>query len=278
MLITFNQEEYEKLNDNSYYSEKRRLQIELLKLQEDVIKKNRRLCVVFEGRDTAGKSSTSKFFTQYLIPKNFSYVNLGVPTEWESNHWFERWENVIPKHKQIAFLDRSWYTRALTEPVMGYCSETQYKDFMQEVLPWEQKLQGEGVEIIKFYFSISKAQQAKRIKARKYSELKYWKFSTNDEHMVSKWDTFTLYKDQMFKSTATQSSPWIVINANNKMIARLTALRFLLNQTEYDHKKLLKPLTWSKAINNYKVNIDGIEFDRLSYEQYAVLSKYSDDD
>ena len=161
---------------------------------------------------------------------------------------------------------------------MGYCSETQYKDFMQEVLPWEQKLQAEGVEIIKFYFSISKAQQAKRIKARKYSELKYWKFSTNDEYMVSKWDTFTLYKDQMFKSTATQSSPWIVINANNKMIARLTALRFLLNQTEYDYKKLLKPLTWSKAINNYKVNIDGIEFDRLSYEQYKVLSKYSDDD
>ena len=249
-----------------------------MKLQEDVIKKNRRLCVVFEGGDTAGKSSTSKFFTQYLIPKNFSYVNLGVPSEWESNHWFERWENIIPKHKQIAFLDRSWYTRALTEPVMGYCSETQYKDFMQEVLPWEQKLQAEGVEIIKFYFSISKAQQAKRIKARKYSELKYWKFSTNDEHMISKWDTFTLYKDQMFKSTATQSSPWVVINANNKMIARLTALRFLLNQTEYDYKKLLKPLTWSKSINNYKVNIDGIEFDRLSYEQYKVFSKYSDDD
>ena len=119
MLITFDQEEYEKLNDNSYYSEKRRLQIELLKLQEDVIKKSRRLCVVFEGRDTAGKSSTSKFFTQYLIPKNFSYVNLGVPTEWESNHWFERWENVIPKHKQIAFLDRSWFTRASNGLLLG---------------------------------------------------------------------------------------------------------------------------------------------------------------
>ena len=108
--------------------------------------------------------------------------------------------------------------------------------------------------------------------------MKYWKFSTNDERMVSKWDTFTLYKDQMFKSTATKSSPWVIINANNKMIARLTALRFLLNQTEYDYKKLLKPLTWSRSINNYKVTIDGIEFDRLSYEQYKVLSKYSDDD
>ena len=107
MLISFDQKEYEKLDDNSYRLEKRRLQIELLKLQEDVIKNNRKVCIVFEGRDTAGKSSASKFFTQYLIPKNFNYVNLGIPSEWESSHWFERWEKVIPKAKEISFLDRS---------------------------------------------------------------------------------------------------------------------------------------------------------------------------
>ena len=156
MLITFDQKEYEKLDDNSYRLEKRRLQIELLKLLEDVIKNNRKVCIVFEGRDTAGKSSASKFFTQYLIPKNFSYVNLGIPSAWESSNWFERWEKVIPKQKEISFLDRSWYTRALTEPVMGYCSERQYREFMQEVLPWEQKLQQDGVELIKFYFVVKK--------------------------------------------------------------------------------------------------------------------------
>ena len=277
MLITFDQKEYQKLNDKSYQLEKRRLLIELLKLQEDVIKNNRRLCIIFEGRDTAGKSSTFQFFSQYLIPKNFAYVNLGIPTKWESSHWFKRWEKVIPKKGEIAFLDRSWYTRALTEPVMGYCTEKQYIDFMEKVIPWEEKLIYEGVEIIKFYFSLSKDQQKRRMKARKKSELKYWKLSPNDERIVTKWDAFTLYKEQMFEKTSPSFSPWIAINANNKMIARLTALRFILNQVPYENKKLLKPLAWTKKINNYKATLEGIEFDNLSFEQYKILTKYSDD-
>ena len=277
MLITFDQKEYQKLNDKSYQLEKRRLLIELLKLQEDVIKNNRRLCIIFEGRDTAGKSSTFQFFSQYLIPKNFAYVNLGIPTKWESSHWFKRWKKVIPKKGEIAFLDRSWYTRALTEPVMGYCTEKQYIDFMEKVIPWEEKLIYEGVEIIKFYFSLSKDQQKRRMKARKKSELKYWKLSPNDERIVTKWDAFTLYKEQMFERTSPSFSPWIAINANNKMIARLTALRFILNQVPYENKKLLKPLAWTKKINNYKATLEGIEFDNLSFEQYKILTKYSDD-
>ena len=104
MLISFDQKEYQKLNDKSYQLEKRRLQIELLKLQEDVIKNKRRICIVFEGRDTAGKSSAFKFFAQYLIPKNFQYVNLGIPTKWESSHWFQRWKKVIPKKGESLFL------------------------------------------------------------------------------------------------------------------------------------------------------------------------------
>jgi polyphosphate kinase 2 len=277
MLISFDQKEYQKLNDKSYQLEKRRLQIELLKLQEDVIENNRRICIVFEGRDTAGKSSAFKFFAQYLSPKNFQYVNLGIPTKWESSHWFQRWNKVIPKKGEIAFLDRSWYTRALTEPVMGYCNEKQYRDFMGRVIPWEESLINEGVEIIKFYFSLSQDQQIRRMKARKNSELKYWKLSPNDERIVTKWDAFTLYKEQMFHKTSPASSPWIAINANNKMIARLSALRFLLNQTEYEKKKLLKPLTWSKKINNYKVNLEGVEFNNLDYDQYMILTKYTDD-
>ena len=112
----------------------------------------------------------------------------------------------------------------------------------------------------------------------KQSELKYWKLSPNDERIVTKWDAFTLYKEQMFEQTSSSSSPWIAINANNKMIARLSALRFLLNQTEYENKKLLTPLTWSKKINNYKVLLEGVEFKNLDYDQYKVLSKYMDDE
>ena len=278
MLVSFDQKEYQKLNDKSYQLEKRRLQIELLKLQEDVIKNKRRICIVFEGRDTAGKSSAFKFFAQYLIPKNFKYVNLGIPTKWESSHWFQRWSKILPKKGEIAFLDRSWYTRALTEPVMGYCNEKQYRDFMGRVIPWEEAMQEEGIEIIKFYFSLSRDQQKRRMKARKQSELKYWKLSPNDERIVTKWDAFTLYKDQMFERTSPESSPWIKINANNKMIARLTALRFLLNQTLYENKKLLKPLTWSLKINNYKVLLEGVEFNNLNYDQYMILTKYMDDE
>jgi len=149
---------------------------------------------------------------------------------------------------------------------------------MGRVVPWEQALKEEGVEIIKFYFSLSKDQQAKRMRARKHSELKYWKLSTNDERIVTKWDAFTLYKQQMFERTSPELSPWIVINANNKMIARLTALRYLLNQMEYQDKKLLKPFVWTRNINNYKVTLEGVEFTNLDYAQFMLLSKYSDDE
>jgi len=278
MRITeLDQREYKKLDDKAYSLEKRRLQIELLKLQEDVIKNKRKLCVIFEGRDTAGKSSAIKLFSEYLIPKNFKYVHLGIPTKWESSHWFQRWEKVLPNEGEIAFLDRSWYTRSVIEPVMGYCSENQYKYFMSKVNSWEDKIIDDGTEIIKFYFSLSKDQQERRIHARELSELKYWKLSENDKKIMNKWDIFTLYKDRMFKKTGRENSPWVIINSNNKMIARLTALRYFLNKTDYENKKLLKPLKWSENIANYSAKIEGVRFENLNYDQYMILTKYSDD-
>lgn len=278
MRITeLDQREYKKLDDKAYSLEKRRLQIELLKLQEDVIKNNRKLCVIFEGRDTAGKSSAIKLFSEYLIPKNFKYVHLGIPTKWESSHWFQRWEKVLPHNGEIAFLDRSWYTRSIIEPVMGYCTENQYKYFMSKVNKWEDNLIKNGTEIIKFYFSLSKDQQERRINARELSELKYWKLSENDKKIMDKWDVFTLYKDRMFKKTGRDNSPWVIINSNNKMIARLTALRYFLNKTDYENKKLLKPLKWSENIANYTAKIEGVRFENLNYDQYKILTKYSDD-
>lgn len=278
MRITeLDQREYKKLDDKAYSLEKRRLQIELLKLQEDVIKNKRKLCVIFEGRDTAGKSSAIKLFSEYLIPKNFKYVHLGIPTKWESSHWFQRWEKVLPSEGEIAFLDRSWYTRSVIEPVMGYCTENQYKYFMSKVNSWEDKIIDDGTEIIKFYFSLSKDQQERRIHARELSELKYWKLSENDKKIMNKWDIFTLYKDRMFKKTGRDNSPWVIINSNNKMIARLTALRYFLNKTDYENKKLLKPLKWSENIANYSAKIEGVRFENLNYDQYMILTKYSDD-
>jgi len=278
MRITeLDQREYKKLDDKAYSLEKRRLQIELLKLQEDVIKNKRKLCVIFEGRDTAGKSSAIKLFSEYLIPKNFKYVHLGIPTKWESSHWFQRWEKVLPSEGEIAFLDRSWYTRSVIEPVMGYCTENQYKYFMSKVNSWEDKIIDDGTEIIKFYFSLSKDQQERRIHARELSELKYWKLSENDKKIMNKWDIFTLYKDRMFKKTGRDNSPWVIINSNNKMIARLTALRYFLNKTDYENKKLLKPLKWAENIANYSAKIEGVRFENLNYDQYMILTKYSDD-
>ena len=276
-LISLDQSEYNKLGTKAYALEKRRLQIELLKLQEDVIKNNRKICIVFEGRDTAGKSSAIKFFSEYLRPTNFKYVQLGIPTKWESSHWFQRWEKVLPKQGEISFLDRSWYTRAITEPIMGYCSEHQYRTFMKRVNKWEENLIENGVELIKFYFSLSKDQQERRMHARKNSQLKYWKLSKNDEKIVTKWDAFTLYKEQMFNKTGTEISPWVSINSNNKMIGRLTSLRYLLIKTDYENKKILKPAKYSESLSNYSATIEGVKFENLSYEQFMIITKYSDD-
>lgn len=276
-LISLDQSEYNKLSAKAYALEKRRLQIELLKLQEDVIKNNRRICIVFEGRDTAGKSSAIKFFSEYLRPTNFKYVQLGIPTKWESSHWFQRWEKVLPKQGEISFLDRSWYTRAITEPIMGYCSEHQYRTFMKRVNEWEENLIKNGVELIKFYFSLSKDQQERRMHARKNSQLKYWKLSKNDEKIVTKWDAFTLYKEQMFDKTGTEISPWVSINSNNKMIGRLTSLRYFLIKTDYENKKILKPAKYSESLSNYSATIEGVKFENLSYEQFMIITKYSDD-
>jgi len=277
MITEFNLGEYKSLDSKTYTLEKRRLQIEMLKFQEDVIKNKRKVCIVFEGRDTAGKSSTIKFFSEHLRPAHYRYISLGIPTKWESSHWFQRWSKPMPKSGEICFFDRSWYTRALTEPVMGYCSKKQYLAFMDRVIPWELDLKKQGYEIIKFYFSLNQDQQKKRMKARKSSELKYWKLSENDERIVDKWDAFTLYKMQMFEKTSVEESPWVVINSNNKMVARISALRYFITNQIYENKKLYKPLAWTRKLSHYNVTIEGVNFDKLDYEQFKILSKYSDE-
>ncbi len=275
-VFEYNFEQYKSLSPDLYRKEKYNLQVELLKLQEDVIKKKRKIAICFEGRDTAGKSSTINFFSEHLIPSNFNYVHLGIPTKKERKNWFERYETYLPNKGQIVLFDRSWYTRALTEPTLGYCSKKQYEEFMTKVNKWEKSLVKQGTELVKFYFSIDKDQQKRRINARKNSKLKYWKLSESDKLMVNKWDVFTLYKNQMFDLTSTDYAPWVVINANNKMIARLSALRYILNNLTYDEKLSLKPPKWGEDLGNYSLYIEGVLFENLTYEQFKILAPFSD--
>jgi polyphosphate kinase len=224
------------ISGKKYEKEKFDLQVELLKMQEWVMKTGARVAIVFEGRDAAGKGSTISRFTEYLNPKGFKVVALGVPTPEERKDWLGRYEKYLPTDGQIVFFDRSWYNRAVVEPAMGYCSEEEYSNFMNTVVDWEEDQIKNGLILIKIWFSISKEKQLLRFEFRKTSPLKYWKFSPNDAKVISKWDVISNYKNQMFSRTSSSKSPWVIINSNDKKIGRLNAMRYVLNAIDYDDK------------------------------------------
>ena len=272
-MIEFDIPDYKRINEELYEKEKRKLLIELVKLQNWIIKSKRKIALVFEGRDTAGKTGSISVLTKYLIPDHCKLVALGKPTEKESKKWFKRYEKHMPNEGEIVFFDRSWYTRATVEITMGYCSNKQYANFMKKVIPWEKEYIDDGLILIKFYLSIQKLQQNKRFNERKTDPLKTWKLSANDLKIAEKWDIFSFFKDQMFKLTSTDKVPWVIINANNKMVARLSALRYLLNEIDYDNKKLSRPTAWEGKINNYRITHKDVEFSNLSYLQFKTLEK-----
>jgi polyphosphate kinase 2 len=219
-----------------YESEKYQIQVELLKLQEWVVKNNKKVAIVFEGRDSAGKGSTIKRFTEYLNPKGFKIVALGLPTEEDKKNWFGRYERYLPEAGEIVFFDRSWYNKAVVEPAMGYCTEEEYKEFMNKVNDWESELIKNGTILIKLWFSITQDKQIERFELRKQSPLKYWKFSPNDAKVLDKWEIISNFKNQMFAKTSTKTSPWVIINSNDKKIGRLNAMRYVLSTIDYDDK------------------------------------------
>jgi len=240
------------LTKRKYEEEKYDIQIELLKLQEWVVKNGERIAIVFEGRDSAGKGSTIKRFTEYLNPKHYRVVALGLPTEEEKKNWFGRYEKYLPKPGEIVFFDRSWYNRAVVEPSMGYCTEEQYIEFMENVNSWEDKLSRQGVTVIKLWFSITKEKQELRFQLRQTSPLKYWKFSPNDAKVIDKWDIITKYKNQMFNKTSTNRNPWVIINSNDKKIGRLNAMRYVLSLFDYDGKNDEMSKYFTEVVNVLK--------------------------
>ena len=276
-MLEYDIAEYSQINPDLYRRELRKLQAEFLKLQRWVIQEKKKIAIVFEGRDTAGKTGSISVLSKYLIPEHVRLVKLGIPTKRESQHWFSRYEKHMPNVGEIVFFDRSWYTRALTEITMNYCSERQYKYFMKNVLSWENEFSKENIEIVKIYLSVKKDIQKKRFEKRKNSPLIFWKFSENDLKIADRWDAFTFYKNQMFATTSSEKSPWVVINANTKMVASLNSLRYILEKFEYPEKNIPKPKKWSKGMNIYNLKINGVKFENLSYDQFKVLSSFSDE-
>ena len=187
-----------KMSKKEFKKLKKPLQIELLKLQEWLKRKNKKLVILFEGRDAAGKGSAIKVITEFLDPKWFKVSMFDIPTEDEKQDWFKRYIKKLPKPGHITFFDRSWYNRAVNDPVMGYCTKEQYNQFIEDVVPFEESLIDDGVYLIKFWFSVEQQTQQFRFELRQTNPLKYWKFSENDLLTMNKWDKFTAYKERMF--------------------------------------------------------------------------------
>ena len=272
-MIIYNRTEYKALSQQKYSKEKNRLQVELLKLQEWVINRDKRIAIVLEGRDAAGKGSTIKRFIENMMPKGVEVIELGVPTKKQEKNWFRTWQKRMPESGKIHFFDRSWYSRALIQPVMGYCNEKQYKYFMSKINQWEKKVIEDGLILIKIYLSISKENQEIRFHLRETSALKYWKISPNDWKAQKKWQILTTFKEVMFNKTSTRESPWVIINSDNKMIGRLNAMRYVLSSIEYDGKESLKQKKWTRDAPQYELKVNNVRFDNLNKEQYDILYK-----
>jgi polyphosphate kinase 2 len=221
-----------------YEEELQALQVELIKLQNWVYENKKRVMIIFEGRDAAGKGGAIKRFIQYLNPRKFRVVALQKPTEVEMGQfYFQRYFQHLPNAGEICFFDRSWYNRAIVEPVYKFCTPEQYEKFMREVPEIEHALIDDGVILIKFWFSITKENQKKRFKERMTNPLKHWKLSPVDEKAQELWDSITHYKEEMFSRTHTGYAPWIIVDSNDKKRARLESIRYVLSQIEYEGKE-----------------------------------------
>jgi polyphosphate kinase 2 len=220
-----------------YEVKKRQLQIELLKLQNWIKDTGQRLVVLFEGRDAAGKGGTIKRFTEHLNPRGVNVVALERPTVRESGEWyFQRYVERLPSAGEIVLFDRSWYNRAGVERVMGFCTDAQLDVFVRQAPVFEELLTGDGIHLIKLWFSVSRSEQRTRFLIRQIDPVRHWKLSPTDVASLGRWDDYTVAKEAMFKQTDTSFAPWTVVKSNDKKRARLGAMLHVLNQFDYPHR------------------------------------------
>ncbi|WP_282628591.1 polyphosphate kinase 2 [Empedobacter sedimenti] len=228
----------------AYEKELKELQEKLLELQSTIIQENKRVLIIFEGRDAAGKGGTISRVTQFLNPKKYRVEALPKPTEVEQGQWyFQRYFKELPNAGEIVFFDRSWYNRAVVEPVFGFCTEEQYAKFIKQVVEVEQLLQDDGIILIKLFLSISKEEQADRLEERKEDEMKQWKLGSLDQKAQELWDVYTTYIDKMYEQTGTESSPWIEVITDDKQDARILAMKSIvskLENTTFEHEFVKK--------------------------------------
>ena len=221
----------------AYEEDLERLQVELVKMQRWVQNRGKRIAILFEGRDAAGKGGAIRRFTEHLNPRAMRVVALPKPSEIERGQWyFQRYARQLPNAGEIVFMDRSWYNRAVVEPVNGFCTKEQHIRFMQQVPEYEHMLHEDGVTIIKFWFSISKSEQLLRFKSRRVNPLKQWKLSPVDDRAQELWEPYTRHKEEMFSRTHTSFSPWIIVRANDKKKARVESIRYVLSLMPYADK------------------------------------------
>ena len=227
------------LSRKRYEKQKYALQVELLKLQAWVKETGQRVVILFEGRDAAGKGGAIKRVMEHLNPRGARVVALEKPSEVERGQWyFQRYVQHLPTAGEIVLFDRSWYNRAGVERVMGFCSDAEYQEFMRQAPQFERQLVRSGVHLVKFWFSVSRAEQRRRFKERELHPLKQWKLSPVDLASLDKWDDYTKAKEAMFFETDTADAPWTVIKSDCKKRARLNAMRYVLHRLPYTNKDL----------------------------------------
>ncbi len=233
----FQQKVYKKYDEYLLENSLKPYQVELIKMQNHLEKHNKKMIVLIEGRDAAGKGGAIRRITRYMNEKHYRVVALGKPSDVQRTQWyFQRYVEQFPHGGEIVLFDRSWYNRAMVEPVFGFCTKEEYDIFIKSVPVFEADLVNHGFYFVKIYFSVTKDMQNLRFKERETNPLKQWKLSEIDLQMQEKWDDFTLMKYEMLKRTHTRKTPWTVIRSDDKFKARLNAIKTILNHVPYEDK------------------------------------------
>jgi len=248
------------VNRLQYYNKLLEFQAELIKMQNWVTEKKKRVAILFEGRDAAGKGGAIRRFVEHMNPRLLRVVALPSPTVVERGQWyFQRYIQQLPNPGEIVFFDRSWYNRAVVEPVNGFCTKKEYRQFMAQVEDFEHMLEKDGIQVIKLWFSITKDEQTERFENINNDPLKQWKMSPVDEQALELWEEYSSYKEDMFLKTNNEFCPWIVVQANTKTKARLAAIKYVLGEVDYPktEEMMLKLKLNDKIIRRLKKGENG---------------------